>query len=58
MARIDDQTRQSLIQSARDIIYDLNRPVDSERVENLLKKHSYVPTEVCRPIFLRLVSIF
>lgn len=45
-ARIDDTQRQKKIIDAREIIYDLNRPVDCKRVEFLLKSQSYVPTEV------------
>lgn len=46
LARIDNQHRRDLIEDARKIIYDLNRPVSCKKVENILKEHSYVPTEV------------
>lgn len=46
LARIDDHEQRNKIQSARAIIYEGNYAVDNERVENLLKTHSLVPTEV------------
>lgn len=54
-ARIDNEDRAGRIEKARDIIYNMNRPVDSELVEKELKQHSYVPTKVCGSILLRLV---
>lgn len=51
-ARVDGPHRQDLIESARHIIYNMNRPVDCDRVELLLKRHSYVPTEVKQKIAL------
>lgn len=45
-ARVDGPHRRELIKSAREFIYDMARPVDSDKVENLLKGESYVPTDV------------
>lgn len=53
-ARIDGPDRRDLIDSARDIIYDMARPVNADRVENLLKNKSYVPTNVCHFVLLNI----
>lgn len=45
-ARVDTKKHGSMIDEAQSIIYEENRPVDCELVENLLKGHSYVPTKV------------
>lgn len=50
-ARVDGLQRRELIQSARHFIYNMARPVNSDKVENLLKGESYVPTNVCRLLF-------
>lgn len=46
LARKDNLQYRVKISSARDIIYDQNRTVDSTFVENLLFSESLVPTEV------------
>lgn len=51
-ARVDTDQRREAIDTARDIIYNLNRPVDCGLVENELKEHSYVPTDVGCLFFL------
>jgi hypothetical protein len=47
LACVDDLERQSHVSSARRLIYDKNYAVNSTAVENVLKKNSLVPTEVC-----------
>ena len=47
LARVDNLQYQVKISSARDIIYQNNRKVDSKLVQNFLKPQSLVPTEVC-----------
>lgn len=48
-ARIDGPHHRGLVESAHSIIYNMARPVDLEKVENLLKDESYVPTNICPP---------
>lgn len=45
-ARVDGAARRDLVDSARNIIYNMARPVNSDKVEFFLKDQSYVPTEV------------
>jgi hypothetical protein len=45
-ARVDDADRKRRVTTARHIIYQKNYAVNSEAVENLLKKESWVPTSV------------
>lgn len=45
--RVDGPDRRELIDSARDIIYNMARPVNADKVEIILKGKSYVPTDVC-----------
>ncbi|KAG8705415.1 hypothetical protein FRC08_001682 [Ceratobasidium sp. 394] len=42
--RVDDEVRSDLVHDAREIIYTEGRAVNSKRVEQLLRPHSYVPT--------------
>ncbi|KAG9085200.1 hypothetical protein FS749_004614 [Ceratobasidium sp. UAMH 11750] len=44
LKRIDDQQHCDLIRKARSVIYDEGRAVTSKKVEELLRPHSYVPT--------------
>lgn len=44
LLRIDDNVRQNKITTSRSLIYDSGYGVRSNRVENLLKEHSLVPT--------------
>lgn len=46
LARRDNLQYRVKISNARDIIYEQNRTVDSEYVQNILKSESLVPTEV------------
>jgi hypothetical protein len=46
LARVDDDSRQHKVNSARNIIYNKNYAVDSDSVEKLLKEQSLVPTSV------------
>lgn len=46
LARTDNLQYRAKISSARDIIYQKHRAVDSTPVQNLLKPESLVPTEV------------
>src|SRR2546423_669923 len=50
LKRIDNQTRNNLVAEARSKIFTDGRAVNSKGVEQLLKSHSYVPTEVCTQI--------
>ncbi|KAG9075746.1 hypothetical protein FRC06_009912, partial [Ceratobasidium sp. 370] len=44
LKRVDNKKRNDLVHDARSIIYDEGRAVSSKKVEDLLKPHSYVPT--------------
>jgi hypothetical protein len=44
--RIDDLAHAEAVAAARTWIYEKHYAVNSERVELLLKKHSWTPTEV------------
>lgn len=46
LARVDDESRRSLVSKARDIIYRKNYAVDTDAVEKILKSQSLVPTLV------------
>lgn len=46
LVRKDDRIRRDKIDKARDIIYTHGYAVNSERVEELLKDESWVPTKV------------
>ncbi|EUC58469.1 hypothetical protein RSOL_256740 [Rhizoctonia solani AG-3 Rhs1AP] len=45
LKRVDTKERNDLVREARSIIYNEGRAITSKRVEQLLKPHSYVPTE-------------
>ncbi len=47
LARKDDMTRRLAVEEARRLIYEGGYVVNSERVEQLLKVTSAVPTKVC-----------
>ena len=51
LARKDTLQYRVKISNARDIIYDQNRTVDSNFVDNVLKEESLVPTEVLLLLF-------
>jgi hypothetical protein len=42
----DDERRQNIVGTARELIYDKNLAVGSAPVERILKPHSWVPTSV------------
>lgn len=44
--RVDDEVRQSKVQQARDLVYTEGYVVTSQRVEEILKDESLVPTKV------------
>jgi hypothetical protein len=46
LARVDDNRRIRLVRAARNIIYNLNKPVYGSAVDALLKGESLVPTSV------------
>jgi hypothetical protein len=46
LARVDNDDRKRRVKLARQIIYDKKFAVNTEAVENLLKKESWVPTFV------------
>jgi len=50
LARIDDQERRSKVASARRLIYESKKRVDSAAVERLLKENSLVPSTVCSSV--------
>lgn len=46
LARIDDDSRKRMIDTAREIIYKKNYAVDTDAVEEILKESSLVPNLV------------
>lgn len=62
LARVDDESRRSKVDLARDIIYNKNFTVNSQHVESLLKEESLVPTAVSSaailPHVLKLYIVF
>lgn len=47
LSRKDDEAKRHKVQVAREIIYNENYAVDSQKVETLLKQQSLTPTAVC-----------
>ena len=48
--RTDDQCRRDKVQECLDIIYKRGYAVDTAAIEDLLRKHSWVPTAVSLPL--------
>jgi hypothetical protein len=46
LRRTDDETKKSLVATAREIIYKKNYAVDYDGVDTLLKEQSLVPSTV------------
>lgn len=47
LRRIDDDARNRKVDTARGLIYDSHKAVDSVPVDRILKEDSLVPTQVC-----------
>lgn len=53
LRRTDDEVKMSILDKAREYIYEKNYAVDSEVVEDLLKEQSLVPTVVSAKLMLQ-----
>lgn len=53
LRRTDDEVKMSILDEAREYIYEKNYAVDSNVVEDLLKEQSLVPTVVSAKLMLQ-----